>query len=183
MAMTDAGQEIGRDVNALTAAFFSGPMVDAVVRTTESYGKACLALHEEILRFAAARLQRDTELGQALASTRNWADAAKLQQEWAASAIRDYTNETTRLFEIATDAGSKITETSVPPVAAMSRMASETARETARAAGESMRSAAEATTAAAEEARAETPRPEIARAEIRSAEPSRPRARRASSTE
>lgn len=158
MAMSEAGQDTARDLNAFATAFINGPMVDAVVRTTESYGKACLAWHEEVLRFAAARLQRDSELGQALANTRNWADAAKLQQEWAASAIRDYTSETTRLFEIAADAGSKITETSVPAMSAVGRMAGETARSTTSAAGEAMKSAADATSSAAEEARESTRR-------------------------
>ena len=174
MAMSEAGQEFGRDMNAFASTMFAGPMVDAVVRTTESYGKACLAWHEEIMRFAAARLQRDTELGQALVSTRSWADAAKLQQEWAASAIRDYTNETTRLFEIAADAGSKLTEHSVPAASAVSRMATDTVREAARATTEATRSAAGVMGTATDEARAE----------IRSAESSRPRAaRRAQSSE
>jgi Phasin protein len=170
MAMSEAGQDTARDLNAFAAGFFSGPMVDVVVRTTESCGKAYLAWHEEVLRFATARLQRDSELGQALANTRNWADAAKLQQEWAASAIRDYTNETTRLFEIAADAGSKITESSGPATAAAGRMASDAMRSTA----DAMRSAAETAGNVAEETRNET----------RGAEASRQRAaRRATSTE
>lgn len=157
MVMTETGQDMARDINAFAASFMGGPMVDVVVRTTESYGKACLAWHEEILRFAATRLQRGSELGQALASTRSWADAAKLHQEWAASAIRDYTNETTRLFEIAADAGSKITESSVPAAAAAGRMGAEAARsatEAARSTGEAAtRATAEAAESATDEAR------------------------------
>jgi len=159
MAMMDAGQEMGRDANAFAAAFLNGPIVDALMRTTESYSKACLAWHEEILRFAAERLQRDSELGQALASTRSWADAAKLHQEWATSALRDYTSETTRLFEIAADAGSKLAQTSA-------QAASE--------AGQTMTDAARSTTEAA------VHMAEEARNEARSAEGSRPRGQRRS---
>ncbi|MBV8536656.1 MAG: phasin family protein [Alphaproteobacteria bacterium] len=136
MAMMDAGQEMGRDANAFTAAFLNGPIVDALMRTTESYSKACLAWHEEILRFAAERLQRDSELGQALANTRNWADAAKLHQEWASSALRDYTNETTRLLEIAADVGSKIAQTSTNAASEAGHTATEAARATAEAAAD-----------------------------------------------
>lgn len=165
MAMNEAAQDLGRDMNAFTSAFFGGPMggpvVDAVMRTTESCGRACLAWHEEVLRFAATRLQRDSELGQALANTRNWADAAKLQQEWATSALRDYTNETTRLLEIATDAGSKLTQDSARTAGAAGQMAAEAAHSTMDAAN-----------GAAEEARAE----------VRAAEP-RSRPRRAQSSE
>ncbi len=136
MGMMDSGQEMGRDANAFAAAFLNGPMVDVLVRTTESYSKACLAWHEEILRFATERLQRDSELGQALANTRSWADAAKLQQEWATSALRDYTNETTRLFEIAADAGSKVAQTQAQAASETGRTVTEAARATAEAASE-----------------------------------------------
>ena len=160
MAMMDAGQEMGRDANAFAAAFLNGgPIVDALMRTTESCSKACLAWHEEILRFAAERLQRDSELGQALANTRNWADAAKLHQEWATSALRDYTNETTRLFEIAADAGSKFAQTSTQAAAE---------------AGQTMTAAARSTTEAAADMADE------ARSEARSTEGPRPRGQRRS---
>ena len=156
--MTDVNQDMrdmGRDVNAMAAAFFSGPMVDAVVRTTESYGKACLAWHEEVMRFAAERLQRDSELGQALVSTRSWADAAKLHQEWAASALRDYTNETTRLFEIASDAGAKMTQAS----AATAEEAGQAAMDAGRSTTETMADLADEVRSAAEPApRARSPR-------------------------
>ena len=164
MAMNDAAQDLGRDMNAFTSAFFNGPVADAVMRTTESYGKACLAWHEEVLRFTAARLQRDSELGQALANTRNWADAAKLHQEWAASALRDYTSETTRLFELAADAGSKLAQSSTDAAGATGQMAADVTRST-------MERTMEAAGEAAEEVRAE----------VRAAEP-RSRARRAQSS-
>lgn len=159
MAMSDAAQDMGRDLNAFTSAFFNGPVLDTMVRTTESYGKACFAWHEEMLRFAAARLQRDSELGQALANTRTWADAAKLQQEWAASALRDYTTETTRLFEIAADVGTKISQSTSQAAGAASQMGAD-----------AVRSAAEAANGTAEDARAE----------VRAAEPRSRGTRRAS---
>jgi hypothetical protein len=157
MEMMDAGQAMGRDANAFAAAFLNGPIVDVLMRTTESYSKACLAWHEEILRFAAERLQRDSELGQALANTRSWADAAKLQQEWATSALRDYTNETTRLFEIAADVGSKV-----------ARSSAQAASETGRTVTEAARTATESAAGTADEVRGE----------MRSAEAPRTRGRR-----
>lgn len=160
MAMSDATQDLGRELNTFTSAFFNGPAVDAVMRTTESYSKACLAWHEEVLRFAAARLQRDSELGQALANTRNWADAAKLHQEWATSALRDYTDETTRLFELAADAGSKLAQGSTQAAGSAGQMAADATR-----------SAVERTMDTASGAAEE------ARADVRTSEP-RGRARR-----
>jgi hypothetical protein len=132
MAMMDSGQDMGRDATAFAAIFVNGP-IDTLMRTTESCSKACLAWHEEILRFTAERLQRDSELGQALANTRNWADAAKLHQEWATSTLRDYTNETTRLFEIAADAGSKLAQTSAQAASEAGQTATEAARSTTEA--------------------------------------------------
>jgi len=158
MGMMDSGQDVGRDATAFAAAFFNGP-IDALMRTTESCSKACLAWHEEILRFATERLQRDSELGQALASTRSWADAAKLHQEWAASALRDYTNETTRLFEIASDAGSKMAQSSAQAAADAGQTVTEAARST--------------TEAAADMA-------DEARSDVRSSEAPRPRGQRRS---
>jgi phasin protein len=146
MAAMNSGQEMGRDATAMAAAFFNGPMVDVFMRTTESCSKACLAWHDEVLRFAAERMQRDSELGQALASTRNWADAAKLQQEWAASMLRDYTTETTRLFEIAADAGSKMTQAS----ASSAVEAGQTMAASTRSATEAMTDLADEVRAAAE---------------------------------
>lgn len=113
MGHSSIGQGLGPAFTNV-AALIKAPMLDAVIRTTESYGKAYLALQEELFRFTATRLQRDGELGQALASTRTWESAAKVQQEWAASTLQDYTSETTRLLEIAVDAGSKIVQMSVP---------------------------------------------------------------------
>jgi Phasin protein len=146
MAAMDTGQEMGRDANALAAAFFNGPVVDVFMRTTESCSKACLAWHEEVLRFAAERMQRDSELGHALVNTHSWADAAKLQQEWAASTLRDYTNETTRLFEIAADAGSKITQVSASSAADAGQTMADATRSTTEAMADladEVRSAAE----------------------------------------
>lgn len=165
MAMSDATQDFGRDMNAFTSAFFNGPVVDAVMRTTESYSKACLAWHEEVLRFAAARLQRDSELGQALANTRNWADAAKLHQEWATSALRDYQNETTRLFELAADAGSKLAQNSTQAAGAAGQMATDATRST-------MERTMDVAGEAAEEVRAEVRAAAEPRARARRAQPS-----------
>ncbi len=120
---------------------FNGPIVDTLVRTAESFGKTCFAWQEEVFRFASARLQRDTELGQALVNTRNWADAAKLQQEWASSTIRDYTSEATRLLEIATQAQSDIMHASADIAPAATQRATEAAEPVMRRAQDEARAA------------------------------------------
>jgi hypothetical protein len=129
------------------AAFANQPVFEAMTRT--------LAWQEEMMRFTAARMRRDAELGQALVSARNWADAVKLQQEWASSVIHDYTQEAKRLLEIASSVGSEIGQS-----------ADELARAGGDVAQNAMQSAAEAgraaTDAATELARGATARAESA---------------------
>jgi hypothetical protein len=86
---------------ASSAAAVNQTALQTVRHTTES----CLAWQRELVRFATARLKRDADFGQALATTRTWTDAVKLQQEWAQATIDDYTEETRRLMQIATSAG------------------------------------------------------------------------------
>jgi Phasin protein len=173
--MFDATQEMNATTSQVMALFNGGPIADAVLRATESCGQAYLAWQEEVLRFASARIQRDSELGQALAKSRNWQDAAKLQQEWASSAVHDYTEETTRLLEIAVGAGSKITRTSMDAGRSAAQSASdsvhtmtETARSVAERSTQDVRSMQERglqeATETTEAARpAETPRPRARR--------------------
>lgn len=79
----------------------SGLGMEAFARAGEACNKACLAWQEELVRFTTARAQSDSELGQKLVACRNWADAAKLQQEWAASMAQDYFDEANRLAQLA----------------------------------------------------------------------------------
>jgi hypothetical protein len=79
----------------------SNPMFAAWNEAGSAYLKACAAWQQEMSRFIGARVEADVTAQKSLAGCRNLADAAKLQQEWAASTVNDYFNEMGRLAEIA----------------------------------------------------------------------------------
>lgn len=85
-----------------TLALTNGPAFDAFTRVGEACTKACVAWQEEVMRFAGDRLKKDSELGQSMTACQNWADLAKVQQEWAAATARDYAEEAARLTQLAT---------------------------------------------------------------------------------
>jgi hypothetical protein len=79
----------------------SNPVLAAWGEAGTSYLKACAAWQQEMSRFLGARVEADVAAQKSLASCRSLADAAKLQQEWAAATVNDYFNEVGRLVEIA----------------------------------------------------------------------------------
>ncbi len=79
----------------------SNPVLAAWGEAGNSYLKACAAWQQEMSRFIGARVEADVSAQKSLAACRNLADAAKLQQEWAAATVNDYFNEVGRLVEIA----------------------------------------------------------------------------------
>lgn len=87
----------------------SGFGLDAFTRIGEACNKACLAWQEEVVRFMNARAQSDTQVGQKLVACKNWGDAVKLQQDWAASMAQDYFDEANRLFGLASTFGTNLT--------------------------------------------------------------------------
>lgn len=64
--------------------------------------QACIAWQQELARFADLRWAGNRRTWQALMSSRDVADALKTQQDWAAQAANDYTEEATRLARLAT---------------------------------------------------------------------------------
>jgi hypothetical protein len=78
----------------------SNPVLAAWGEAGTSYLKACAAWQQEMSRFIGARVEADVTAQKSLASCRSLADAAKLQQEWAAATVNDYFNEIGRLVEI-----------------------------------------------------------------------------------
>lgn len=102
--MSEYTQSGGRNGGA-PAAFAVGslgPMFEAAARTSNAYSKAYLAWQDELLRSTSTRLQRDTEFGNNLLKCDKWADAARLQQSWVASAVEDYVSQANKLFTLAT---------------------------------------------------------------------------------
>jgi hypothetical protein len=90
---------------------FNGPILAAAIRAGEAFSKLYLAWQEELARFAAIRFDSANETGRKLLMCRDWAEAAKVQQEWAASAVNEFFDEPSRLVQIA----SKIGDDSTPP--------------------------------------------------------------------
>lgn len=79
----------------------NGTMLEAVTCA----GESCAAWNGEVVRFVNERLRKDTELGLGLMKCRGWTDAAKLQQDWLATATQDYLDEGSRLLGIASRFG------------------------------------------------------------------------------
>jgi hypothetical protein len=93
------------------AAFLNGPVLGAVARGGEAYGRALLGWQNELLRFAEGRLRADTDLGRSLVGCRDWAEVARLQQSWLSATLQDYVDEVGRLFRLAAAVGDELSET------------------------------------------------------------------------
>jgi hypothetical protein len=75
----------------------------AALQAGEAMLKATSALAEELTNFACHRLRADIETGRSLiSSSSDLGQAVNLQGQFAADAMRDYLEETTRLFQLAT---------------------------------------------------------------------------------
>jgi hypothetical protein len=95
----------GDEARLIPAPFlFNGAMTDVVSRAGEAWTRACLEWQQEVARFANTRLEGDLEHARCLAQCQSVVDLVKLQQKWAAAAVRDYTEETGQLMQIATRA-------------------------------------------------------------------------------
>jgi Phasin protein len=94
------------------AAFLNGPVLGALTRGSEVYGRALFSWQSELLRFAGERLRNDTEFGQSLIGCRDWTDASRLQQAWLSSTLQDYVDEAGRLFRLASGLAGDVAETS-----------------------------------------------------------------------
>ncbi len=93
-------------------AAFNGAALDMVTRAGQAYFNSMTAVNEELMRFAALRLQHDAEFGQTLTKCEDWSAAAELQQDWVHEAGEEYFAEAGKLLELA----SKVTMESWKPV-------------------------------------------------------------------
>jgi len=66
----------------------------------EGYAQHWKAWQEEMLRFIAARFERDREAGASLAKCRTPADFAEVQKSWIMAAAQDYYDEANRLAQL-----------------------------------------------------------------------------------
>lgn len=87
---------------------------------------ATTAFEQEMLRFWAARLQRDLATGAALWQARDPQTIAKLQSEWAATAMQDYAEQYARLIGLAFD----LWRTNAQPFAGLMPTCSEPQKQT-----------------------------------------------------
>ena len=74
---------------------------EAFVAAGETCTRGWLAWQQEMMRFAFARWQADAELSLSLARCRDIGEAVGLQQDWLATAARDYAAEAGQLLQMA----------------------------------------------------------------------------------
>jgi len=109
---------------------------ETLTRAREVWLESTRAWQDEMTRFAAQRLLKDSEASRDFLGCTNWSEAAKLHQTWMASAAHDYGELMGRLGQTTVKFGSGM--------AACSRAAAEEAGEATRSGkGEAHRSAAE----------------------------------------
>lgn len=96
------------------APWMNGAAIDTMMRMGETCARACQTWQQEIARFAAARLENDGELGKQLMSCGNWAEAVKLQQDWAGVMAQDYLNQANRMIHLASSLGAQMLAPEAP---------------------------------------------------------------------
>ena len=112
---TQQQQKLGpTGLTAVPLAWFDGSFLESFTRTTEACGKAYRAWQEEVVRFTSERLERDNEFGRKLVACRDWGDAAKLQQDWAAAMAQDYLSESNRIIQLASKLGNDVLAAPMP---------------------------------------------------------------------
>jgi hypothetical protein len=83
----------------------------AFMKSGEGYGRALFGWQNALLRFASNRLRQQADFGEALIQCRDWKEAARLQQDWMASMVRDYADEASRLLRMSAELGRGFAET------------------------------------------------------------------------
>ena len=68
----------------------------------QAWVSACTGWQQELARFADHRLTENRRAWAAFMSSRDVADALKVQQQWAQQAATDYTQEAARLAQLVT---------------------------------------------------------------------------------
>lgn len=79
---------------------FNRDAVEAYGRAWGGYLEAWNRCGRELMDFAAARLRKDTELGESLSKCRSWPETAEVQSDWMRTAFEDYARETEKVMEI-----------------------------------------------------------------------------------
>lgn len=88
------------------------PLAEAMAECGQACSKGFAQWQDEVARFAQARLQRNSELAEAMARCRDVNDMVGLQQEWLKASGQDYLQQTARMMGIA----SRITQDWMQPM-------------------------------------------------------------------
>jgi hypothetical protein len=82
----------------------SGAFVEAATQASQNYMQRVAALNEEILGFAATRMQKNSEASESLMKCKDLADAMRIQQDWVRAMTEQYMQEAGRILEMTTKA-------------------------------------------------------------------------------
>lgn len=82
----------------------NGVFIDAFVQASQAYMSRLSALSEELMGFAAGRIQKNSAMGESLMKCRDITDALRIQQDWMRATTEHYVQEAGRLFEITSHA-------------------------------------------------------------------------------
>ena len=84
---------------------FNRAGMNATLKAGEAMLKATSSLAEEVAGFACERLRTDVETARSLMESGNdWSEALELQGRFAADAMRDYLEETTKITQLSAQA-------------------------------------------------------------------------------
>lgn len=105
-------------LSSQTAALASlnGTMVQLFAQTTQNYVNGMASLTREVAEFMSQRLDRNAELGEAMAHCKNLSDMSDLQQDWLHQASEAYLAEMRKLGELS---GKLVGESFAPLTKAM----------------------------------------------------------------
>ena len=83
---------------------FNRDAVQGYGRAWGGYLEAWNRCGRELMDFAAARLRKDTELGESLSKCRTWDETAEVQSDWMRTTFDDYARESEKVMEIMSSA-------------------------------------------------------------------------------
>ena len=95
--------------------------VAIIVSAWGAYLEAWNQCGRELMDFAAARLRKDTELGESLAKCRSWDETAEVHNDWMRATFDDYARETEKVMAIMNTAASRSQEAQAVATGAKAR--------------------------------------------------------------
>jgi hypothetical protein len=78
--------------------------LDAFTQASQTYMSRFSQITEEIMGFATARLQKNSEIGESLMRCKDVTDALRIQQDWLRQTTEQYVQEAGKIFELTTKA-------------------------------------------------------------------------------